>query len=338
MQCNHADSDPLVDRDTCRRLGISSVIAAPITSSGSVIGLIEVFSRDSYAFDDVDRISLAKLSETLAATMAGLPSTQPTDGELKEPEAGLGLAPPPPETGQPLDANQVFADLACGENPSQPTLTSLASYRLSGPQKLMVYRRAALWFVAAVLLAGGLWFSFGTSLRWWSNAASANARSPQSHSRDPIFREASVRDGASLSEIPRAHDSLEEMRQLAEHGDPNAELQLGATYASAQDNAENNTEAVKWLTRSANHGNVTAAASLGAFYWAGRGVTQGYVGAYMWSAIAEAGGDEASSYRVAILQSRMSTMELADARRRTEAWLGTHGKEVALRQGAPTHR
>ena len=131
---------------------------------------------------------------------------------------------------------------------------------------------------------------------------------------------------------------LEQVRELAEHGDPIAELKLGAAYAAGQDNVQNYSEAVKWLTRSADQGNVTAAAALGAFYWAGRGVTPGYVDAYMWSAIAEAQGDEASRYRTTILRSRMSPVELDEARRRAAAWLRTHSKQIALKRDATTHR
>jgi hypothetical protein len=129
-----------------------------------------------------------------------------------------------------------------------------------------------------------------------------------------------------------AGDSLEEVRQRAERGDANAQLELGAAYASGKDDVQNYPEAVKWLTRSAEQGNVTAATSLGAFYWAGRGVTEDYVDAYMWSAIAETEGDEASSYRITILQSRMSLVELAEARRRTTSWLRAHSKHNALKR------
>jgi TPR repeat protein len=89
---------------------------------------------------------------------------------------------------------------------------------------------------------------------------------------------------------------------------------------------------MKWLTRSADHGNVTAAATLGAFYWAGRGVAQHYVDAYMWSAIATAEGDEASSYRLAILQSRLSPAELTEAKERAAGWLRTHTSQISAKR------
>jgi hypothetical protein len=54
----------------------------------------------------------------------------------------------------------------------------------------------------------------------------------------------------------------------------------------------------------------------------------------MWSAIAEAKGDEASSYRATILQSRMSPGELAEAKRRAAAWLHAHSKQLAVKHGA----
>jgi TPR repeat protein len=116
------------------------------------------------------------------------------------------------------------------------------------------------------------------------------------------------------------------VRKRAEAGDPGAQLALGAAYASEQGKRKNDTEAVNWLTRSANGGNATAAAALGALYWDGRGVTQGYVNAYTWSAIAAAEGDEVSSYRLTILQSRMSPGEVNEAKHRAAVWLRTHRK------------
>ena len=141
--------------------------------------------------------------------------------------------------------------------------------------------------------------------------------------------------GASATPVYTNHD-FEEVRQRAEGGDTNAQLELGAMYASGQHNIkERNTEAVNWLTRSANGGNATAASALGALYWDGRGVTQGYVNAYMWSAIAAAEDNEVSSYRVTILESRMSPGELDEAKRRAQAWLRMHGKRITVKNNTP---
>src|SRR5207249_9535268 len=54
LWCDNVDSDPYVDRESCRGLGIKSVIAAPILCRGRVEGVIEVFSRDVYGFTEAD--------------------------------------------------------------------------------------------------------------------------------------------------------------------------------------------------------------------------------------------------------------------------------------------
>ena len=52
VRCDVADDDPRVDALSCRRLGIKSMVAAPITSMDSVLGLLTVVSPQAYVFDD----------------------------------------------------------------------------------------------------------------------------------------------------------------------------------------------------------------------------------------------------------------------------------------------
>ncbi len=209
-----------------------------------------------------------------------------------------------------------------------------AGYEFSLTEKLNLHKRVLLWSVAAIVLGFGLWLSLANPWRRRSN--SPLGTNLQFLGRAQTLTQSTPR-GVPTNVISMTRDPLEEVRQRAERGDANAQLQLGAAYASGNDNLQNYTEAVKWLTRSAEQGNVTAATSLGAFYWAGRGVTQGYVDAYVWSAIAEAEGDEASSYRVTILKSRLSPGELAEAKRRATTWFHLHSKQISLKHGAATY-
>ncbi len=93
---------------------------------------------------------------------------------------------------------------------------------------------------------------------------------------------------------------------MAEQGDPAAQFSLGARYATGEEVKQDYTEAVRWFTKAAEQGHILAQATLGAYYWAGRGVPQDLTKAYYWSVLAQAGGDQASKYRVAVLASRMS--------------------------------
>jgi hypothetical protein len=114
------------------------------------------------------------------------------------------------------------------------------------------------------------------------------------------------------------------MRKLAEQGDPAAQFSMGARYATGEDVAQDYAEAVRWFSMAAEQGHVVSQATLGAYYWAGRGVPQDLVKAYFWSVLAQAGGDEASKYRVSVLASRMTHAQIAAAQQQANDWIKEH--------------
>jgi len=69
LRCNDSEIDPRVDRESCRALGIRSMIAAPIRSRGSVVGLIEVFSARPDAFEPDHELALQHLTEIVSAAV-----------------------------------------------------------------------------------------------------------------------------------------------------------------------------------------------------------------------------------------------------------------------------
>jgi putative methionine-R-sulfoxide reductase with GAF domain len=77
LRCDDSETDPRVDRDSCRALGIRSMIAAPIRSRGMVIGLIEVFSSDPHVFHSDHELALQHLTEVVSAAVhrAGTPGS-----------------------------------------------------------------------------------------------------------------------------------------------------------------------------------------------------------------------------------------------------------------------
>jgi GAF domain-containing protein len=79
LRCDDSETDPRVDRDSCRALGIRSMIAAPIRSQGEVIGLIEVFSPEPDIFQSDHELALQRLTEivSVAVIRAGLPRSSP---------------------------------------------------------------------------------------------------------------------------------------------------------------------------------------------------------------------------------------------------------------------
>ena len=64
LRCDDAENDPRVEAEICRRFGIRSIAAAPIRYERDVVGLLEVFSPNTFAFDEGDLAILERLAQT----------------------------------------------------------------------------------------------------------------------------------------------------------------------------------------------------------------------------------------------------------------------------------
>ncbi len=62
LHCQDTETDPIVDRESCRALGIRSMVAAPIRTGGQVTGLLEAFSPRAHNFGAEDEIVLQRLA------------------------------------------------------------------------------------------------------------------------------------------------------------------------------------------------------------------------------------------------------------------------------------
>ena len=69
VRCDDAESDSRVNVAACRRLGVRSMLAVPLSAKQTVIGLIEAFSNEPYGFNDSDVRSLGLLAELILSAM-----------------------------------------------------------------------------------------------------------------------------------------------------------------------------------------------------------------------------------------------------------------------------
>ncbi len=69
VRCDDSESDQRVDIQNCRHLGARSMVAVPLLAKSNVIGLLEAFSTEPYAFDDSDVRGLKLLAELILAAM-----------------------------------------------------------------------------------------------------------------------------------------------------------------------------------------------------------------------------------------------------------------------------
>ncbi len=70
LRCDDTENDPAVDRASCRRLGVRSILVAPLRHLRKTLGIFEVLSTEPRAFDDWAIVNLQLLSGFMVAAIA----------------------------------------------------------------------------------------------------------------------------------------------------------------------------------------------------------------------------------------------------------------------------
>jgi len=97
LRCDDAESDPRVNRQSCRELGIASVVVMPIVSEEQVLGVFELFSGRPKAFDERDLSALQRLGEMVeTAVQHARAASLRLGAEVPPDEAALSTVTPPP--------------------------------------------------------------------------------------------------------------------------------------------------------------------------------------------------------------------------------------------------
>ena len=92
--CQDLENDGRIDPEIGRRLGIGSLIAAPIVSDFRVVGLLEIFSPHVRGFTKDHETVLDRLAEMIPKTVG-----QETEPETSQPEKTQPETPVGPEAG-----------------------------------------------------------------------------------------------------------------------------------------------------------------------------------------------------------------------------------------------
>ena len=69
LRCDDTEMDPRVDLESCRRLGVRSILAAPVRYERDTVGLLMVFATDAFNFDEGDVAVAESLAHTVIVSM-----------------------------------------------------------------------------------------------------------------------------------------------------------------------------------------------------------------------------------------------------------------------------
>ena len=70
LRCDNTETDPFVDKESCRWLGVRSLLVAPLHHFRRSLGIFEVLSSEPYVFDDLAVAHLQMLAGFMVAAIA----------------------------------------------------------------------------------------------------------------------------------------------------------------------------------------------------------------------------------------------------------------------------
>jgi putative methionine-R-sulfoxide reductase with GAF domain len=310
LRCDDAETDTRVDRESCRALGIRSILAVPVRVGEKSIGLVEVFSGQPFRFSDTDNGVLQRLAETVLAAV--------NRAARAEDLPPLGAATDAPRFA-PNPGSVLFASVPEKEN-KMGSSEEKHSGGLSLPRSHLII---------LVVAAAMIFMALGYNLAPWIQSklqerGHSSMQTVLASSKAPNSESTSVSAPAPLA-VETA--SFEQLRQMAMQGDPAAENALGLRYFQGDEKdgvSRDEKEAFRWFSRAAEHGSLPAQAKLGALYWGGRGVPKDLNEAYFWTVLARTRGDKESKDLAAILASGMTRSQAAEIEQQVYVWLQRH--------------
>jgi GAF domain/PilZ domain/Sel1 repeat len=309
LRCDDSEVDSLVDRESCRALGIRSILAVPVRMGEKSVGIVEVFSGQPNAFSESDSGVMQRLAETVLGAV-----NRASRAEDVPPRQAEQPAP----TFAPTPGSVLFASA-----PAEEVKLEHSEAKISGgislPRShliLLICAAAAIAMVLGYNLAPLIQSKLQERGQMPLQTVLASSQPPKAESA-PL----------AISKPAFETASFDELLQMAQKGDPAAENTLGLRYFQGDPKnkiTRDERQAFRWFRRAADHGSLPSQAKLGFLYWGGRGVAKDVNQAYFWTVLARARGAEEDKDLAAILASGMSRSQTAAIEQQADFWLQQH--------------
>jgi GAF domain/PilZ domain/Sel1 repeat len=313
LLCDDSDTDPRVDPQSCRMLGIRSMLASPIRAAEKVVGLIEAFSAEPSGFCDQDAVILQRFAETISGALGRVGSSSNVSSAASA--KSLSSAP----------GSVLFAKL-----PEQNAESTAASDIPADEDKVGGIRLPRTHLYLLILAAATVALALGFILAPWIqeklHARTRNIEPTVLAFSTPIDASQS---SSSNSRVETA--DFHQLLQMANQGNATAENTLGLLYAQGDEKQsikQDETQAANWFMKAAEHGSVPAQYKLGLLYWGGHGVPKDMNKAYFWTVLARAGGQEGSQDLAKVLANVMTRAQATAIEQQAEIWYQQHQSQL----------
>jgi hypothetical protein len=310
LRCDDSEFDPRVDRESCRALGIRSIIASPVRVGEKSIGILEAFSPQPEFFTETDATVLQRLTETV---LAAVNRTARAD-DLPLPGA------PAPAKFEPNPGSVLFAS-ALPENKKPAAADKPADAKDDGGI-LGLPRSLLLLFVIAALV----FMALGYGMAPWIQAKLRERQQIRLQTVLASSQPAKPEDAANAGPTV-VTATFPQLQQMAAKGDAAAENALGLIYFQGDPKNHilpDEREGFRWFSKAAEDGSLAAQDKLGLLYSVGRGVPKDLNKAYFWTVLARARGDQTNKALATVLASSMTRNQATAIEQQADMWLHDH--------------
>jgi TPR repeat protein/putative methionine-R-sulfoxide reductase with GAF domain len=304
LRCDDAEHDSRVDQESCRALGIRSILAVPVRTADKSIGILEAFSTRPHAFGEGEERLMQRLSDTISAAInraaraENLPQLP-----LAAPSAAMKFTPTP--------GSVLFASEAPSVKKSMITEgRTFNGISLPRSHLILLIASAAAIFMALGYLSAPL--------------IAAKLRERGRVQLQTVLASSQAPKPADPSAVSVDVASLDQLRQMADKGEAAAQYALGLRYAVGEGVMPDDHQALSWFSKAAEQGYIPAESKLGSFYYNGRGVQQNFYQAYRWMVLARANGDDTSKTLAPLVAQHLTREQAASIELDADRWLQQH--------------
>jgi putative methionine-R-sulfoxide reductase with GAF domain len=149
LRCDDADNDPRVNRESCRALGIASVVVMPLVREEEVYGVFELLSGRPRAFEERDFVALNRLAEMIQTAVEHSDAARRAEAELGTPATAVADVPAEAAAVSPSTVAKADSGKPAPEVKAEPAASAAADLAELHPAESQIAESKAVPVIAA---------------------------------------------------------------------------------------------------------------------------------------------------------------------------------------------